>query len=178
VTDEFFGRLRVSRKEEVSADERVNREMLVSGPRGGVTGPYKIWVRNGPLVRALAELDAYLNSTSSLSPADREIAILVCAERWDSAYVAQAHAPRAVESGVPGNAAAAILAGQIPSFADPRHKLVYGLTRELYAGGALSEKTFERAIEVLGQDGLSDLLAFLGYYTAVALTLNAYAVPG
>jgi 4-carboxymuconolactone decarboxylase len=178
MTDEFFGRLRLLRRGEVSSDERINRELLVSGPRGGVTGPYKIWVRNGPLVRALAELDTHLNSTSSLSPADREIAILVCAERWDSAYVAKAHVPRAVESGVPGDAAAAILAGQIPSFADPRQELVYSLTRELYAGGALSDETFERAMEVFAQDGLSDLLALLGYYTAVALTLNAYAVAG
>ena len=73
----------------MSADERVNREMLIAGPRGGVTGPYKIWVRNGPLVRALVELDTHLNSTGSLSASDREIAILVCAERWNAAYVAQ-----------------------------------------------------------------------------------------
>lgn len=162
----------------MGADELANREMLIAGPRGGVTGPYKIWVRNGPLVRALVELDTHLNRGSSLSSADREIAVLVCAEHWDSAYVARAHTQRAVDCGVPAHVVAAVLAGQLPAFADPRQKLVYRLTRELYDGGVLSDEMFEHAIEMLGQDGLSDLVAFLGYYTAVALTLNAYAVPG
>jgi 4-carboxymuconolactone decarboxylase len=162
----------------MSADEVANREMLVAGPRGGVSGPYKIWVRNGPLVRALVDLDTHLNSIRSLSALDREIAILVCAEHWDAAYVARAHAPRAVECGLPAHVVAAVLAGQLPAFSDPRQELVYNLTRELYAGGVLSDAMFERAIGVFGHDGLSDLIAFLGYYTAVALTLNAYAVPG
>jgi 4-carboxymuconolactone decarboxylase len=164
--------------EQMSADEAANREMLVDGPRGGVSGPYKIWVRNGPLVRALVDLDTHLNSVGSLSALDREIAILVCGERWDAAYVARAHAPRAVECGLPAHIVAAILAGQPPAFSDSRQELVYDLTRQLYDGGVLSDDMFARAIEVFGHDGLSDLIALLGYYTAVALTLNAYAVPG
>jgi 4-carboxymuconolactone decarboxylase len=79
---------------------------------------------------------------------------------------------------VSSDVVAAVLAGEPPTFAAPRQKLVYDLTRELLDGGVLSDGTFERAIEALGHDGLSDLIAFLGYYTAVALTLNAYAVPG
>jgi 4-carboxymuconolactone decarboxylase len=176
--DDFFGRLRISRPEEMGADELANREMLITGPRGGVTGPYKIWARNGSLAKAFVELDTHLNSTSRLSSADREMAILVCAEQWDAAFVARAHAPRAVDSGVPAQVVTAVLAGQLPAFADPRQKLIYDLTRELYKGGRLSDEMFERGLEALGQDGFSDLLALLGYYTAVALTLNAYAVPG
>jgi 4-carboxymuconolactone decarboxylase len=178
VSDEFFGRLRISRAEESSPEEVATRERLVAGPRGGVSGPYKIWVRNGPLVRALVDLDTHLNSTGSLSAVDRELAILVGAERWDAAYIASAHAPRALECGVPAHVVAAVLAGKVPTFSDPRQELVYNLTRELHDGGVLSDEMFERAIEVFGHDGLSDLIALLGYYTAVALTLNAYAVPG
>ena len=178
VSDDFFGRLRIPRPEEMDPGELANREMLISGPRGGVTGPYKIWVRNGPLIRALAELDAHLNSNGSLSAADREIAVLVCAERWDAAYVARAHTPRALEAGVSEDVVTGILAGRVPTFTDSRHKLVYNLTRELFDGGTLSDRTFTRGLEVLGESGLTDLIAFLGYYTAVSLTLNAYAVPG
>jgi 4-carboxymuconolactone decarboxylase len=151
--------------------------MLIAGPRRGVSGPYKIWVGNAPLVRALVDLDQHLNSTDSLSAAEREIAVLVTAERWDARYVAAAHTPRAVASGLPADAAAKIQAGETPVLTDPRQQLVYDLCRRLYAGGELPDETFERADAMLGSRGLSDLVALLGYYTAVALTLNTYAVP-
>jgi 4-carboxymuconolactone decarboxylase len=152
--------------------------MLIAGPRGGVSGPYKIWVLNAPLASALADLDQHLNGAASLSAADREIAVLVSAERWDSGYVASAHTSRATASGVPERAVEQILAGETPRLPDPRHQLVYSVCRQLYAGGPLPVEMFEQATAVLNPAGLSDLIALLGYYTAVALTLNAYAVSG
>jgi 4-carboxymuconolactone decarboxylase len=176
--EQSFGRYRITSLDELSAEERETREMLIAGPRCGVSGPYQIWVGNAPLVRTLVDLDQHLNTTDSLSAADREIAVLVTAERWRARYVATAHVPRAEASGVPADAAAKILAGEAPTLTDPRQQLVYSLCRQLYAGGELPDEAFEQADAVLGSRGLSDLIALLGYYTAVALTLNAYAVPG
>jgi 4-carboxymuconolactone decarboxylase len=178
VSDEFFGRYRIARSDELSVEEQASRDMLIAGPRGGISGPYKIWVLNAPLAGAMADLDQHLNTTGSLSAADREIAVLVSAERWDSGYVAAAHAPRAAASGVPEQAVEQILAGDTPRLPDPRQQLVYSVCRQLYAGGVLPVEMFEQATVMLNPDGLSDLIALLGYYTAVALTLNAYAVPG
>jgi 4-carboxymuconolactone decarboxylase len=175
--EESFGRYRIASCAELSPEERATREMLIAGPRRGVSGPYKIWAGNAPLVRTLVDLDEHLNTTDSLSAADREIAVLVTAARWRARYVATAHAPRAEASGVPTDAAAKILAGEAPPLTDPRQQLVYGLCRRLYAGGELPDEIFEQADAMLGSRGLSDLIALLGYYTAVALTLNAYAVP-
>jgi 4-carboxymuconolactone decarboxylase len=141
-----------------------------------VTGPYKIWAANGPLARTLVDLDQHLNTTGSLSPADREIAVLVTGQRWSADYVVTAHAPRARESGVPAEAVADIVAGVPPVLTDPRHRLVYAVCCRLYDDHALSDDLFQRATEVLGTHGLTDLLALLGYYTTIALTLNAYSV--
>jgi 4-carboxymuconolactone decarboxylase len=173
-----FGRCRIASSDDLSVEERETRDMLIAGPRGGVSGPYKIWAGNAPLARTLVELDQHLNTTDSLSTVDREIAVLVTAARWRTRYVATAHAPRAAAAGVSPDAVAKILAGETPALDDPRQQMVYSLCRRLYCGGELSDETFEEADAMLGPRGLSDLVALLGYYTAVALTLNAYAVPG
>jgi 4-carboxymuconolactone decarboxylase len=179
VSDErSFGRYRAASGDELSHKEREARDFLTTGPRGGVSGPYRIWVSNLPLARALVELDQHLNATETLSAAEREIAVLVTAARWDAPYVATAHVPRAAASGVPADAVERILAGDDPALREPRQQVVYSVCRQLYAGGELPEEIFDRATALLGAHGLSDLIALLGYYTAVALTLNAYAVRG
>jgi 4-carboxymuconolactone decarboxylase len=173
-----FGRYQVASDAELSDEERATRDMLIAGPRRGVTGPYRIWAANGPLARTLVDLDQHLNTTSSLLPADREIAVLVTGQRWRADYVLTAHASRARESGVPAEAVADIVGGVPPVLTDPRHGLVYAVCQRLYDDHGLSDDLFRRASEMLGTRGLTDLLALLGYYTAIALTLNAYSVSG
>jgi 4-carboxymuconolactone decarboxylase len=36
---------------------------------------------------------------------------------------------------------------------------------------------YDRAIEALGHDGITDLIVLMGYYTCVSLTMNFYAAP-
>jgi len=36
---------------------------------------------------------------------------------------------------------------------------------------------YQRAIDVLGDAGLTDAIAIIGYFTTVSLTLRAYDVP-
>jgi 4-carboxymuconolactone decarboxylase len=46
------------------------------------------------------------------------------------------------------------------------------------AGGRLvSQGLYDRAIRVLGHESVTDMIVLMGYYTAVSLTMNFYAVP-
>jgi 4-carboxymuconolactone decarboxylase len=46
------------------------------------------------------------------------------------------------------------------------------------AGGRLvSHGLYDRAVEVLGHESITDVIVLMGYYTAVSLTMNFYAVP-
>jgi hypothetical protein len=36
---------------------------------------------------------------------------------------------------------------------------------------------YERAVKVLGHESITDMIVLMGYYTAVCLTMNFYAVP-
>jgi 4-carboxymuconolactone decarboxylase len=69
------------------------------------------------------------------------------------------------------------VAGAVPALPDRRQRVVHDVAMDLADGGALPLPLYEAAVEVLGHAALADLTALLGYYTAVAFTVNAYDVP-
>jgi len=54
---------------------------------------------------------------------------------------------------------------------------VYQFAFELNRFDSVSTKTYERALAVLGERGVVELTALVGYYTMVAMTLNAHEIP-
>jgi 4-carboxymuconolactone decarboxylase len=44
-------------------------------------------------------------------------------------------------------------------------------------GRLIPQDLYDRAVEALGHDGITDLIVLMGYYTCVSLTMNFYAVP-
>ena len=41
----------------------------------------------------------------------------------------------------------------------------------------VSNGLYDRAVSVLGHERITDMIVLMGYYTAVSLTMNFYAVP-
>ena len=78
---------------------------------------------------------------------------------------------------LPAAAVEAMIAGRPTSFADPREQVVYEVASALAAGRPISEALYERAVEALGHERITDVIVLMGYYTAVSLTMNFYAVP-
>jgi 4-carboxymuconolactone decarboxylase len=172
-----FGRYREPALDELSAEQQDARRALLGGSRDRVSGPFRAWLANPPLTVAVVALDEHLNSERFLlDPAEREIAILVVASGIRAAYVVEAHRTRAAEAGLPGSAVEAILDGRPPAFTRERWALVHELSVALCRGGEVSEPLFDRAVEILGHAGLSDLALLMGYYFAVSFTTNAYGV--
>ena len=51
-------------------------------------------------------------------------------------------------------------------------------THASLAGGRLvSQGLYDRGVKTLGHEGITDVIVLMGYYTAVSLTMNFYAVP-
>lgn len=55
--------------------------------------------------------------------------------------------------------------------------LVYRVCTELFNTRRLSDETFTDAVSTLGDRGLVEVIAIIGYYTLIGITLNAFAVP-
>jgi len=146
--------------------------------RGGLPGPYKLWVQNPGLAMAASPLGAHFTpGASSLSEREREIAVLVITAAWRSAYPTQAHERRGKEVGLPGDAVEAIIGGRPATFTDRREQLVYEVATALADRRLVPQGLYDRAVDGLGHASITDLIVLMGYYTCVSLTMSFYAVP-
>jgi 4-carboxymuconolactone decarboxylase len=173
-----FGRYAEIPVDRMTPEQQKGYRAMVDGPRGRLPGPYKIWVHNPGLLHAAAPLGEHFTpGRSSLSEREREIAVVVITSRWHSAYPAAAHERRGKEVGLPAAAVEAITAGLPASFSDAREQAVYEVAVTLADRRLVSQGLYDRAVKALGHEGVTDMIVLMGYYTAVSLTMNFYAVP-
>ena len=173
-----FGRYAEIPVDEMTPEQRAGYRFLIDGPRGRLPGPYKVWVHNPKLVHAAAPLGQHFTpGQSSLTEREREIAVLVITSRWHSAYPTAAHERRGKEVGLPARLVEAIVAGLPASFSDPREQVVYEVAMALAGGRLVPQGLYDRAVKALGHESITDMIVLMGYYTAVSLTMNFYAVP-
>jgi len=173
-----FGRYAEIPLDRMTPEQEKGYRFLVEGPRGRLPGPYKVWVHNPKLVHATAPLGQHFTpGQSSLSEREREIAVLVITSAWHSAYPTAAHEKRGKEVGLPAAAVEAIVAGLPVSFPDAREQVVYEVAMALARGRLVSQGLHDRAVKALGHESVTDMIVLMGYYTAVSLTMNFYAVP-
>src|SRR5437899_928267 len=143
--------------------------------RGRSPGTYKGRVHSPKLLQAAAPLGEHFTpGQSSLSEREREIAVVVITNRWDSAYPPAAHERRGKEVGLPAATVEAIMAGLPTSFSDAREPVVYEVATTLAGGRLVSPGLYDRAVKALGHEGVTDMIVLMGYYTAVSLTMNFY----
>ncbi|OYV00550.1 MAG: carboxymuconolactone decarboxylase [Burkholderiales bacterium PBB5] len=172
-----FGRFKESPLDRMSDDERQAYD-LVSGARGMVPGPYKIWVRNLKLTQVMVHMGNHYQAQHTLSKAEIEIAVLLTNGRWMAAYASYEHEWMAeLLGGLPAAKVQALVAGLPTSFDDERQQVIYEISSALLAPRIVPVGLYQRAVDRLGHDGLTDLIAFIGYFTTVSLTLRAYDVP-
>src|SRR5215469_7678939 len=162
--------------EMTSAQKEVHDE-IVAGKRGRFGGPFEILIRAPEACRHLQRLGEYLRWGSSLPPALSELAICLTARHLRVNLEWHAHAPLAIEAGVPAAAIEAIRTGATPSFAGTDQALVHRVVTELIDAKRLTDTTFAEAISRFGEQEVVELGAIVGYYTAIGNALNAFQVP-
>ena len=149
---------------------------VVSGRRGKVPAPMIAWLRSPELARRAQRLGELLRFETTLEPALSELAILVCGRHWTSHHEWTAHKKIALSVGVDARVIDDIAAGRKPSFRDPHEDMVYQVSSALLAEGRLNDELYHRGMSTLGERAMVELVAILGYYSLVALTLNAFEI--
>lgn len=146
--------------------------------RGLVPGPHKIWLANPALSETIVPTGAYFQKQSSLSKAEIEIATGVINGMWGAAYANYEHELIAEEQGhLAADRVQALIAGLPTSFDDARQQVVYELATTLAARRVVPLGLYRRAQELLGDAGIVDVTALMGWFTTVCLTLMAFDVP-
>ena len=158
--------------EQMTAAQREAAGEISAGPRGGVVGPFIAALRSPECMRRLQHLGAYLRYDSNIDPRLREIVILLTARRWRQAYEWVTHEPLARDAGVPVATIDAIRTGDVPDELPAHEAVVFELCSVLFADGHVPDALYERALDVLGEPGVIDVVCAVGYYSTLATIMN------
>ena len=159
----------------LSPAQRAVYEATRAGRRGTVPANVLAWLASPELAGRAAHLGEFIRYGTALSPAQSELAILIVARHWSCHYEWAIHAVEAARAGVAADIVTAIADRQRPALAD-LDQVIYDLVDQLVDGG-VAEATFVDAEHRLGRAALVELVGLVGYYTMVAMTLNAFEVP-
>jgi len=157
----------------VSEREHVDR---ITESRGRIIGPFAVLLNSPDLAGRVGHLGAYVRFEGGLAAVDRELAILATAREMECAFEWATHAPIAREAGLDESTLEIVAQRGDLDRLDPWLATVVGLTRDLLAEKQLSAETFAAAHDALGDAGVVELVATVGYYTMIACVLNGFAV--
>jgi len=161
---------------EMTPAQRRVHDLIVAGRRGRFGGPFQLLIRAPEICEHAAKLGEHLRWGTSLPDRLSELAIITTARFWRAQYEWYAHAPLAEKAGIPSAAIEAIRRGETPSFGQKDEALVYRICTELFKTQRLSEGSFEEAVTVVGETGLVEVVAIIGYHTLIGNTLNVFQV--
>lgn len=152
-------------------------DKVVAGPRGAVVGPLRAVLHSPELADRWQALGEYLRFHCSLPLALRELAIICAGRYWNSQLEWQIHARLARDAGIDADIVEAIRTAAPPTFRSADEAAVYRVTRELLHTAHASNEAYDAVYDRFGLNGILDLTALVGYYSMVAMTLNAHQVP-
>jgi 4-carboxymuconolactone decarboxylase len=153
------------------------RTVQLSSGAGGLAGPFNAMLYAPSVGHALQELGAAIRFRTNLPPRIREMAILVVAQAWDSAYERDSHELIGRDAGLTDPEIEALRTGDDPKFADEQEQVAYAVTRALTAPADLTDPQYTAALATLGPESLVELSTLVGYYATLALQLRIFRVP-
>jgi 4-carboxymuconolactone decarboxylase len=142
--------------------------------RPSIDGPFLPWLHRPGLASAAERLGAYLRFDTQLSPRESELAILCVGAMADCDGEKRIHGPIARRAGLPDAWVDELCRGVIPNLCEPRLNLIVRICRELLSTFRLSDVTQEDALALFGPATMVELVALVGYYSLVAMTLNVF----
>lgn len=161
--------------EQMSPEQRQIWQDIVA-ERGSPQGPFNVWLRAPELASRAQRLGAHVRLHTSLPPRLSELAILTTARHWNSQTEWSLHVPLALKAGLDPAVIEAVNQRQPPVFARQDEAAVYEFCGQALGQGFVSDETYARCREVVGETGLVELVGVLGYYCLVALSLNVFQV--
>ncbi len=138
-----------------------------------VFGPFEPLMYSPEVMTLARSMGDYLRYKSKLGNTLSELVILVTARAWTQDYEWDVHAPIAAKAGIKPEIIAAIRDGRRPDGMSKDEAAVYEFSTELHQNKRVSDATFARAEQRFGKPAVVDMLGINGYYTLLAMQLNA-----
>ena len=185
---EDLRRFKLLSAQELSPDQLKLAESIRSGPRSStgstatqpnapLGSPFNVWLRSPEMGEIIQKLGSQIRFNSSLPARLNEFAILITAQHWQAQYEWYAHYRLALKGGLSADVADQLLLGNRPLGMAEDEAAVYDFSWELHTTHFVSDATYKKAKDLLGEKGIVDLIAVNGYYDLVSMTLNVDRTP-
>ena len=161
----------ITSKDQVAAEHRAIFDSIVQS-RGAVQGPFTMFLHSPELAGRLAHLGAYVRFEGSLDMRVRVLAAMTVAREFDAVYVWGAQTGGARRLGVPEATIAAIHENHSRGI-PPEDAEIVEFTRHLLRKHRIDEATAGSLRRRFGDDGFIQLTGAIGYYSMLAMTVNA-----
>lgn len=173
----------------LTLEQRSLYDEITAGPRGAesafalvdeagaLTGPFDAMLLEPGIGRSLQALGTALRFHGSLTDRAREMAILQVGHHHDSGFEVYAHEAVARRIGLDESDLSALEAGRVPPGADAYETAVVTAVARLLERGDLNDADYQRAVELLGEPGVFEIVALVGYYALLATQLRVFRVP-
>ena len=166
---------RITERSQV-ADEHHEIFDSITSSRGRVSGPFSVLLNSPEVAGRAAHLGAYIRFDSTLPDDTRELAIITAAREFDCDYEWSAHSGLAQRAGVRDEAIQVVANRESVDSLTSDEATIISYGRELFQDHRISDATFNAAKEMLGEQGVTELTATMGYYGMLACALNAFEV--
>ena len=140
--------------------------------RGAIQGPFTMILHCPELAGHVAKLGAFIRFEGSLDMRVRVLAAMTVARELDAVYIWGAQTGGARRQGVPESTITAIRENHSHGM-PPEDAQVVELTQQLLRKHRIDDATFKALQARFGDEGLIQLTGTIGYYSMLAMTVNA-----
>ncbi len=167
--------------ERLSAAQREQYQRIARArkprPDGQFGGPFDAWLRSPEVAQRAISAGNFIWERTSVGRRIVELAIIVTGRHWRSNVEWVAHERMAREQGISDEVIQAVFEQRLPDDAPADELLTIEVCRALHETHDLPAALYERAVATWGEQGLMDIIATIGFYTFVSMTLNAFDIP-
>jgi 4-carboxymuconolactone decarboxylase len=169
----------ITSKDQVPAKDHAIVDGIVKS-RGALQGPFTMFLHCPELAGRVAHLGAFVRFEGSLDMRVRVLAAMTVARELDAVYVWGAQAGSARKQGVPETTITAIREKHTRGLPAEDAQIVE-FTQQLLRKHRVDDATVKALRGRFGDDGFLQLTGAIGYYSMLAMTVNACeleAAPG
>jgi 4-carboxymuconolactone decarboxylase len=161
----------ITGKNQVAAEDHAIVDAIVES-RGAIQGPFTMFLHCPKLAGRVAHLGAFVRFEGSLDMRVRVLAAMTVARELDAVYVWGAQTGSARRQGVPEATITAIREKHSRGI-PPEDAQIVEFTRDLLRKHRVDGATVNALRSRFGDDGFIQLTGAIGYYSMLAMTVNA-----
>ena len=168
-------------RHELTKAQQTVLEEIEQGPRGkgrklGLIGPFNALVRAPEVGGPVQALGSAVRYAGSLPENVKEVAICTVGAYYHAKFEFSAHKNLAMKAGVAEAPLNQLQAGDQPDFTGDE-MTAYQIASEMLLNHGLSDATYASGIAAFTENRMIELVATIGYYCLISLTLNCFKIP-